>query len=140
MKQEIAITVDAVIFAEENNELFLLMIKRKNEPFKNEWALPGGFLEKDELLKTGCLRELKEETGLALTEIQQVGIYDKIDRDPRGRTLSVAFTAKLQQKKEVKGNDDAEEAEWVSLKEIKKTAFDHNLIISDAKKKLQITA
>jgi len=139
MKQDLAITVDAVVFAEENEHLYLLVIKRKNDPFQGKWALPGGFLEEDELLHIGCLRELEEETGLQLKEIQQVGIYDEIDRDPRGRTLSIAFTTKLEQRKEIKGSDDAEEAQWVLLDELTELAFDHHKIINDALEKLQIT-
>ena len=71
--------------------------------------------------------------------MQQVGIYDEIDRDPRGRTLSIAFTTKLQQRKEIKGSDDAEEAQWILLDELKELAFDHHKIINDALEKLQIT-
>lgn len=139
MKQEIAITTDAVIFAEEKGALYLLLIKRKNEPYQGQWALPGGFLEEDELLKTGCLRELKEETGLKLDDLKRVGIYDAIQRDPRGRTLSVAFTAKLPQREPIKGSDDAVEAKWVLLKDLEKIAFDHEKIIEEALEKLQIT-
>lgn len=139
MKQDLAITVDAVVFAEENNELYILVIKRKNDPYQGKWALPGGFLEEDELLHTGCLRELEEETGLQLKQMQQVGIYDEINRDPRGRTLSVAFTTKLQLRKEIKGNDDAAEAKWILVNELTEVAFDHQQIINDALEKLQIT-
>ncbi|MBW2960720.1 NUDIX domain-containing protein [Mesonia aestuariivivens] len=138
MRQDLAVTVDAVIFLEENNALYLLVIKRKNQPFQGHWALPGGFLEEDELLQTGCLRELEEETGLQLQQLEKVGIYDAINRDPRGRTLSVAFTAKLQERKQICANDDADEAKWILLKDIEEMAFDHHQIIQDAIKKLQI--
>ncbi len=139
MKQDIAITTDAVIFAEEKGALYLLLIKRKNEPYQGQWALPGGFLEEDELLKTGCLRELQEETGLELEHVERVGIYDAIQRDPRGRTLSVAFTTKLSQREPIKGSDDAAEAKWVLLKDVEEIAFDHGQIIEEALEKLQIS-
>jgi 8-oxo-dGTP diphosphatase len=139
MKQEIVLTIDAVIFAEENKVFHLLMIKRKNDPFKNKWALPGGFLEEDEKLEKGCLRELEEETGLQLKKLQHVGIYDEVNRDPRGRTISVAFTKIIPKKLEVMGNDDAAEAKWIEVNQLNDLAFDHFKIIQDAIKKLQIS-
>lgn len=132
MKQKIAITTDAVIFSTLNNEKIVLLIKRKNNPFQGKWALPGGFLEENETLENGCKRELEEETGLKLSDLNQVGIYDAIGRDPRGRTLSVAFTKTIQKPEKVKGNDDAAEAKWIPLKELDNLAFDHRQIIADA--------
>ena len=139
MKQDIAITTDAVIFAEEKEGLYVLLIKRKNEPYQGQWALPGGFLEEDELLETGCLRELQEETGLKLDKVERVGVYDAIQRDPRGRTISVAFTTKLSKRKTIKGSDDAAEAKWMLLKEVEEIAFDHGQIIEESLEKLQMS-
>ncbi|MAN27185.1 MULTISPECIES: NUDIX domain-containing protein [Mesonia] len=139
MKQDISITTDAVIFAEEKEGLYVLLIKRKNEPYQGQWALPGGFLEEDELLETGCLRELQEETGLKLDKVERVGVYDAIQRDPRGRTISVAFTTKLSKRKTIKGSDDAAEAKWMLLKEVEEIAFDHGQIIEESLEKLQMS-
>lgn len=139
MKQDISITTDAVIFAEEKEGLYVLVIKRKNEPYQGQWALPGGFLEEDELLETGCLRELQEETGLKLEKVERVGVYDAIQRDPRGRTISVAFTTKLSKRKTIKGSDDAAEAKWMLLKEVEEIAFDHGQIIEESLEKLQMS-
>ena len=139
MKQDISITTDAVIFAEEKEGLYVLVIKRKNEPYQGQWALPGGFLEEDELLETGCLRELQEETGLKLDKVERVGVYDAIQRDPRGRTISVAFTTKLSKRKTIKGSDDAAEAKWMLLKEVEEIAFDHGQIIEESLEKLQMS-
>lgn len=80
--QQIAITVDAVIFYEEEDELNLLLVQRKNEPFKNKWALPGGFLEADETFEAGVCRELKEETGLEISNFIQIGAFGIPGRDP----------------------------------------------------------
>ncbi|PZD79324.1 NUDIX hydrolase [Mesonia sp. K7] len=138
MKQNIAITTDAVVFAQENNEIFLLVIQRRNPPDQGKWALPGGFLEENELLVEGCLRELKEETGLVLSKIEKVGIYDAVYRDPRGRTITVAYTSLLQERLPIEANDDAAQTEWVSVNNLKSLAFDHSEIIEDALKKMNI--
>ncbi|CAM4260871.1 NUDIX domain-containing protein [Gillisia limnaea] len=130
--QNIAVTVDSVIFKEVRNGYELLLIRRKNDPFKNQWSLPGGFLEVDEALETGALRELKEETGLSMEKLQQVGAFGALGRDPRGRTISVAFAGKINNPSEVKGGDDAEDAQWFSIDDIPELAFDHAEIIKAA--------
>lgn len=130
--QNIAITVDSVIFKEVKNGYELLLILRKNEPFKNQWSLPGGFLEMDESLETGALRELKEETGLKMENLQQIGAFGALGRDPRGRTISVAFAGKINNSGEVQGGDDAEDAKWFSLEDLPALAFDHAEIIKSA--------
>lgn len=132
MSQSIAITVDAVIFTRHERQTYVLLIKRKNEPFKGKWALPGGFLEEKESLLKGALRELEEETGLGLKKIARLGVFDKPDRDPRGRTISVAYTQQLSGLKDIKGADDAEEAHWIPLDDIENLAFDHETIINEA--------
>lgn len=131
-EQNIAVTVDAVIFKEVQNGYDLLLIRRKNEPFKSQWSLPGGFLEMDEALETGALRELKEETGLSLEKLQQVGAFGALGRDPRGRTISVAFAGKIKNPSEVEGGDDAEDAQWFPLDDLPELAFDHAEIIKAA--------
>lgn len=130
--QNIAVTVDSVIFKEVRNGYELLLVRRKNDPFKNQWSLPGGFLELDEDLETGALRELKEETGLSMEKLQQVGAFGALERDPRGRTISVAFAGKINNPSEVKGGDDAEDAQWFSINDIPELAFDHAEIIKAA--------
>ena len=138
MKQEIAVTTDAVIFTQENKQTYILLIKRGNDPFKNQWALPGGFVEENELLHQACLRELQEETGIKTENLSRIGVYDAIKRDPRGRTLSIAFGGILKNKPEPKGADDAAEAHWVKLPLKEDLAFDHAKIIDDAIKKLAL--
>ncbi len=137
MRQEIAITVDTVIIKDLLSSARILLIKRKNEPFKNSWALPGGFLEETENLKEGAKRELLEETGVEVEVLNQLKTYGDLNRDPRGRTISIAFIGKLNKEIKIKAGDDAKEAHWFSLDKLPELAFDHSEIIEDAKKYLQ---
>ena len=137
MRQEIAITVDAVIFKDLKSSARILLIKRKNDPFKNQWALPGGFLEENESLKMGAKRELLEETGVEVELLKQLKTYGSLNRDPRGRTISIAFIGKVKNGVIIKAGDDAKAAEWFGLNELPELAFDHSKIIKDAKKYLR---
>jgi 8-oxo-dGTP diphosphatase len=139
-----SVTVDLVVFArnpdwkKHDPSLSVLLIRRGKDPFKDCWALPGGFLDENETTEDAAIRELKEETGHELdpqTYVKLVGVYDTPNRDPRGRVISVAYTAELDRIPEVKGSDDAVEARWFHLKELTddfKLAFDHHDIIVDA--------
>jgi len=135
-KQNIAITVDAAVFHKADNQLKILLIQRKNDPFKEQWALPGGFLEEDESLKDGALRELEEETGLKNINLNQIEAFGEIGRDPRGRTISVAFMGLVKQEESVNGADDAQDAKWFDVKDLPKLAFDHSKIIKAGLSKL----
>lgn len=126
-----ALTTDAIVFAEEEDSTFLLLIKRGSEPFINKWALPGGFIEMDEILETACKRELKEETGLEVEIMTQFKTFDSINRDPRHRTISVVYFAELQERKSVKGGDDAVQAEWFLIDKLPELAFDHLQILKE---------
>ena len=88
-----ALTVDCVVFGLEASELKVLLIERDLEPFKGHWALPGGFVNMDETLEQAALRELQEETGLRDLYLEQLYTFGQVDRDPRGRTVSVAYYA-----------------------------------------------
>ena len=127
-----AVTADCVVIAKEN-EPKVLLIKRGNEPFKGCWAFPGGFMNMDETTEQCAVRELEEETGLKVTEIKQIGAYSKVDRDPRGRTITVAYLAIIDKVENVKGLDDAAKAQWFPLSDLPKLAFDHEEIMRDAK-------
>jgi 8-oxo-dGTP diphosphatase len=126
-----ALTVDALVFVKEGNTFFVLLIERGKEPFKNKWALPGGFIEMDETLETACKRELLEETGLNVDKMTQFKTYDAINRDPRHRTISVVYFAELNEIQQVKGGDDACRAEWFSVSELPELAFDHKIILEE---------
>ncbi len=128
-----AVTADCVVIAKEN-EPKVLLIQRGNEPFKGQWAFPGGFMNMDETTEQCAVRELEEETGLKVNEIKQIGAYSKVDRDPRGRTVTVAYLVVIDKAEAVKGGDDAAKAQWFPLSALPKLAFDHEEIIKDAKR------
>lgn len=128
-----AVTADAVILTSQEPRKILL-IERRNDPYKGCWAFPGGFLEMDETVEQCAIRELKEETGMELGKMHQIGVYSRVDRDPRDRVISVAFLALVQTQSEVKAMDDAKEARWWSVDEIPQLAFDHKEILEDALK------
>lgn len=128
-----AVTADCVVITKEN-EPKVLLIQRGNEPFKGQWAFPGGFMNMDETTEQCAVRELEEETGLKVCNIQQIGAYSKVDRDPRGRTVTVAYLAIIDKPEAVKGLDDAAKAQWFPLSNLPELAFDHEEIMKDAKK------
>ncbi|MDP4184700.1 MAG: NUDIX hydrolase, partial [Bacteroidota bacterium] len=86
-----AVTTDAIIVCRESDEKYVLLIQRLKDPFAGKWALPGGFLNMDESLEEGCKRELEEETGLVGISLTQFHTFGAVNRDPRGRTISVVF-------------------------------------------------
>lgn len=134
-----AVTADCVVVTHEN-EPKVLLIQRSNEPFKGCWAFPGGFMDMDETTEQCAIRELEEETGLVVSELQQIGAYSKVDRDPRGRTISVAYLVRIDKPIAVIGQDDAAKAEWWPLSALPPLAFDHDEIMRDAIKVLENTS
>ena len=112
----------------------MLLIQRGDQPFKGGWAFPGGFMNMDETTEQCAIRELEEETGLRLSDVHQIGAYSKVDRDPRGRTITVAYLAIIDEPIAVTGQDDAANAEWWSLSSLPELAFDHADIMTDAAK------
>lgn len=125
------LTVDCVIHDPGKG---IVLIRRKNEPFKGDYALPGGFVDKGETVEDACRREVLEETGLTVREIKLIGVYSDPDRDPRGHTVSVAFYA-VASADGLKAGDDAAEAALVKDWDKQKLAFDHERIVRDAQKK-----
>ncbi len=103
-----------------------------DEPFKGCWAFPGGFLNMDETTEQSAIRELKEETGLKVDKVKEIGTYSKVDRDPRGRTITVAYLAMVDEPLEVMGQDDAAKAQWLPIDALPELAFDHDEIMKDA--------
>jgi len=129
-----AVTADCIVITKEA-EPKVLLIERGGEPFKGCWALPGGFMNMDETTEQCAIRELEEETGLKIGEVRQIGAYSKVDRDPRGRTITVAYLAVVDAPIAVKGQDDAAKAQWFLLSALPELAFDHADIMRDAIKK-----
>ncbi|OYT59074.1 NUDIX hydrolase [Euryarchaeota archaeon ex4484_178] len=128
-----ALTVDGLII--ENGKI--LLIKRGKEPFKGHYALPGGFVEYGEKVEDAVVREVMEETGLKVKPLKIIGVYSDPKRDPRGHTVSIAF---LLQKigGSLKGGDDAISAEFFPIQSLPPLAFDHEKIISDCIKELNL--
>ncbi len=127
-----SITADIFIFDDDFN---FILIKRKNNPYKDCWALPGGFVEYGESVETAAIREAKEETNIDVELKNLVNVYSKPDRDPRGHTITVAYTAKGNMN-EMKADSDAKEIAIFSSENLDdiNIAFDHDEIIADCLK------
>ncbi len=126
-----AVTADCVVITKEA-EPKVLLIQRDADPYKGCWAFPGGFMNMDETTEQCAIRELEEETGLKVSTVRQIGAYSKVDRDPRGRTITVAYLAIIEKPAKVTGQDDATKAEWFPLSALPELAFDHADIMADA--------
>ena len=124
------LTVDGLVLKDKK----ILLIKRKNYPFKGKWALPGGFVEYGEKTEDAAVREVFEETGLKTKIKEIIGVYSDPKRDPRGHTVSVIYLLEMCGGK-LKSNDDASDAKFFDLNQLPKLAFDHNKIIRDALRK-----
>lgn len=131
-----SVTTDCVIFGYDGKDIKLLLVERGIPPFKGMWALPGGYLQMDEDAIDGAKRELYEETGLRDAYIEQFRTFAAVDRDPRGRVITIAHLA-LVKISEVKAGDDAAKAQWFSLKDVPQLAFDHDMILREAMKALR---
>lgn len=127
-----AVTADCIVMTRDNQ---VLLIQRKNEPCRGQWAFPGGFMNIDETAEAAAVRELLEETGITLseTDIFQVGAYTAVDRDPRERVITIAYLAEIDAPVPVKGSDDAARAQWFPLDALPPLAFDHAEILLDAR-------
>lgn len=124
------LTVDIIIEVREG----LVLIKRKNEPYRREWAIPGGFVERGETVEEAARREAKEETGLDVKLKELIGVYSDPERDPRGHTVSICFTADKDGGRLRASSDAADvrvfkDVPWNNL------AFDHDRILKDFKKR-----
>lgn len=128
-----AVSADVVVLAEDSASI--LLIQRKRDPFAGSWALPGGFMDMDETASDAAIRELEEETGLVVSQVSQIGAYSDVQRDPRGRVVTVAFFASVATASKLAASDDAADAQWFSLDQLPELAFDHQQIIADAKQK-----
>lgn len=131
-----AVATDCVVFGFDGRDLKVLLIQRGIEPYKGILAFPGGFMRMDETAEECAIRELKEETGLELTNIKQLGAFSGVHRDPRERIVSIAFYA-LARQSEVHGGDDAAHAHWWAINEIPQLAFDHDYILRQAMNRIR---
>lgn len=131
-----SVTTDCVVFGYDGKELRLLLVERGIEPFKGKWAFPGGYLQMDETALECARRELKEETGFETSYLEQFSTFSEVDRDPRGRVITIAHIA-LVKVADVKGGDDAASAKWFRLSDVPQLAFDHDMILRQALKALR---
>lgn len=134
-----ALSVDVVIFTLREGKLNVLLIQRKEEPFQNQWALPGGFVLMEESLEQAAYREMQEETGLREAYLEQLYTYGDPERDPRGRVVTVAYFALLPPDAPIQeeGGSDARQARWFPVSEIPSLAFDHQKILDYALRRLR---
>ena len=125
-----ALTVDAVIFSKSDEGLNVLLIRRAKEPFKDCWAFPGGYVNIDEVIDNAVNRELEEETNISNVSLKRFDVFDAINRDPRERTVSVAYYGFINGSKvPIKAGDDAKDAKWFSVNNLPELAFDHSIIL-----------
>lgn len=137
-KQSIKLSVDAVVFGYEEGNISVLLIKRKYEPFKGKWAIPGGFVENDESLEDAVERELFEETGIKINYLEQLYTFGKPNRDPRGRVVTIAFFALVRPNAfKIFASTDAEQVQWFNISELPELSFDHKEILKTAIERLQ---
>lgn len=128
-----ALTVDCVVFGLDDEDLKVLLIQRKQPPFAGSWALPGGFVDMDETLDEAARRELREETNLSTSYLEQLYTFGAPDRDPRERVVSVAYYALVNLRDhEIRAASDAQNVGWFSVDELPTLAFDHERILDMA--------
>ncbi len=123
-------TINAIIHNDKNQILF---VKRKNNPFKNNLSLPGGFVNYGEKIEDALKREVKEETSLSIEPLEILGVYSDPDRDPRYHVISSVFVCLIMDGMNGKDGYDARGRCWVNINEIENNtyAFDHKMIIQD---------
>lgn len=125
------LTVDIFLVRFRTNHFEILLVQRRNEPFKGKWALPGGYVEIDEPLEAAAKRELQEETGLKDIPLFKMDVFGDPGRDPRGRTITIVYFGAVLSEfdKHAKAGDDAERAQWCSYDKLPTLAFDHGRIL-----------
>lgn len=133
-----SVTVDCVVFGYDTSDLKVLLVRRKLDPFKGSWALPGGFVQIDEGLDVAARRELSSETGVRDLFLEQLYTFGDPRRDPRERVISVAYYALVALAgHRIHADSDAEEAAWFPVIELPKLAFDHEAIVETALRRLK---
>lgn len=136
--QNPSLAIDLVVFGYYQNTLSVLLLNRKEEPFKDQWTLPGGFLQMEETFRDTCLRVLKTKLGIADLFLEQLYSFDEINRDPRGRVISVAYYALVNpQKFEITAGIMANDVKWFNVREIPVLGFDHTKIFENALNRLK---
>jgi 8-oxo-dGTP diphosphatase len=129
-----SVTTDILVFSIRDGVLQVLLVQRKFDPFRGAGAIPGGFVQMEDSLEDGAARELEEETGLANLPLRQLQTYGGLDRDPRGRVITVAFIALVPSEDLfARGGSDAADAKWFPMDDLPALAFDHAAILADGR-------
>jgi 8-oxo-dGTP diphosphatase len=133
-----SVTVDIIIFTVRDDDLKVLLVKRKEWPFKGMWAIPGGFVRMIESLEEAAKRELSEETNVKDVYLEQLYTFGDPERDPRTRVITVAYFALVDSSKlKIKAATDVENVGWFSAYDLPKLAFDHSEILRYALRRLR---
>jgi len=138
------VAADVAVFAFLDGAMNVLLVRRRYEPYESYWALPGGLLEPDETLEEAAERELREETGVTDTYMEQLATFSEVDRDPRGRVISCCYLALVDGGRvRLRPGSDAREAAWRPLEALLREtdegtvlAFDHDRILAYARQRL----
>lgn len=133
-----ALAIDLVVFGYHENELSVLLLNRKDEPFKGGWVLPGAFLQMEERFSDTCSRVLRTKLGMDKLYLEQLYTFDELDRDPRGRAISVTYFALVNPSRlEFSAGTMANDVQWFSVKKIPDLGFDHKIIFKKALQRLR---
>jgi 8-oxo-dGTP diphosphatase len=131
------LAADVVIVAPEAGTLQVLLVERRYPPFPKHWAVPGGLVEAGESLEQAAARELDEETGVSGVKLQPFGVFGDPERDPRGRVISIAYLALVEKRRvRPRAGDDAARVRWFPLSRPPVLAFDHRLLLRQARTRL----
>lgn len=128
-RESIAVAVDILIITADTGVIKILLIRRKNNPYKGQWALPGGFVKQSEELLDAAARELNEETGVSGVKLEQLHAFGSPERDPRGRVVTVSYIASLPKESALEAATDASDADWFPIYDLPELAFDHDEIV-----------
>lgn len=139
MNQSIKVSVDAVVFGYDPADgVSVLLIKRKFDPFRKSWALPGGLVKNEESLEEAVRRELQEEAGIDVNYLEQLYTFGQPNRDPRNRVVSVAYYGLVRPKDfQIAAQTDAEDVNWFAIHKLPRLAFDHKQILETGIKRLR---
>jgi 8-oxo-dGTP diphosphatase len=133
-----AVTADVVLFGAAAGGLQVLLVERAHDPFAGHWALPGGFVDLDEPLERAARRELEEETGLVVADLDQLAAYGDPGRDPRGHVVTVAYLGLVRKADHLpRAASDAAGAAWWPVAGLPRLAFDHDRVIADGIERLR---
>lgn len=139
LKQDIGLAVDAVVFGYDKNELKILLIQPHKGPYKDKWALPGGFVKNNESLEEAVVRELKEETNISIDYLEQLYTFGQPQRDVRRRVVSVSYMVLLKPDKfSIKADSDAKDVKWFDVFDLPALAYDHDEILTTGLDRLKM--